>query len=577
MTLERKIIKKSFLPDIISAFFIFGYSLITGQIPLETYGSIFILLIPLLIILQFVFAPVTDHLLYTGVSKRVEKFEQEETTENERTELLEAVHHLPFTAALQTFVYFIVGSAIILWICYSKLDIHLNVCILLMMEYAFGSYVASMLADNYCRRICNTYAVKIIQKGVNADYVKQKKFFGNSMLTEMLIFLVLPIIFTSIISVIIVVIGYYPADTIERAGTQINRMLFTAVLNIIIQLILISSFYMTMYMRNKKVAEVLHNMVQSNDTNFSLLETDLANEVSLSHYLINNMILLFRHTLNNAGTIANEINDSSAQLLKISNETETTSVEQSTGTKEIVSTMQDISRLSSGIEKNIIQVADLAENTVQVVTKGADLLASNLEKMELISKTGQETIYDIQNLNEKVNSIREITNIINSIADQTKIIAFNAELEATNVHDENRSFKNVSSEIRRLANSTMDSTREIKNKIAEIQSSSEELIKSSLVSTNLITKGSALADELRNKFSNIKFSAEKNSSSASEIKYLINQQNSAFEHIVKTLQQINTSIQSFSESTRTIIDTADVLRKSVGTLEQITHEGGDKK
>ena len=134
MTLERKIIKKSFLPDIISAFFIFGYSLITGQIPLETYGSIFILLIPLLIILQFVFAPVTDHLLYAGVSKRVEKFEQEETTENERTELLEAVHHLPFTAALQTFVYFIVGSAIILWICYSKLDIHLNVCILLMME-----------------------------------------------------------------------------------------------------------------------------------------------------------------------------------------------------------------------------------------------------------------------------------------------------------------------------------------------------------------------------------------------------------------------------------------------------------
>lgn len=572
MTFERKLITKSFVPDIMAAFIIFGYSLISAQIPSRHFWKTMVILIAIIAVFQFTFAILTDHLAYTSISKRITHFETTETTENERTQLLEAVQHIPFTTAFMTFLYFIAGSILMFCIYYFKFKIRINVCVLLLLEFSFGSFVAAMFGENYSRKICNSYSIKIVKKGINADYAIKKRYFGNSMFAEMIIFIVLPILFTTIISCMVLIVGYIPGLH-EQAGLQINRMLWTSILNIVIEVTLILIYYRTMYLKNRQVSFLLQNMIQSNIGNQILLNTDLSNEVSFSHYLINGMILKFRGTLRNISAIANEITESSSRLLKISSETESTSVEQSTGTKEIVTTMEDISRLSGDIEMNAGEVSDMAEKTVNAVMKGSNTLEINLQKMARISEASQKTILGIQNLNEKINNIREITNIINSIADQTKIIAFNAELEATNVRNENRNFKNVSSEIRRLANLTMDSTREIKERIAEIQNSSDELIHCSTNATNLIAKGSMIADELKNKFNSIKTSAETNASAASEIKYLINQQNSAFEQIVSTLQQINGSILNFSESTRTIMDTADVLHQSVNTLEKITNGG----
>ena len=169
-------------------------------------------------------------------------------------------------------------------------------------------------------------------------------------------------------------------------------------------------------------------------------------------------------------------------------------------------------------------------------------------------------------LNEKVNSIWEIVTIINNIADQTKIIAFNAELEATSVRARERNFKNVANEIRRLANGTMDSTKEIKERINNIQTSSEELLHYSQNCTEQIKHGTDLANSLRASFMNISSSAQVNAQSSAEIKKRIQQEAQAFSQIVTTLQQISKSIESFSTSTRAIIDTSSVLQQNAQKL-----------
>ena len=68
-----------------------------------------------------------------------------------------------------------------------------------------------------------------------------------------------------------------------------------------------------------------------------------------------------------------------------------------------------------------------------------------------------------------MNGIWDIVGIINNVADQTKIIAFNAELEASSSGEAGKNFHIVATEIRRLSDTILDSIKEIKIVIDEIQ------------------------------------------------------------------------------------------------------------
>ena len=82
----------------------------------------------------------------------------------------------------------------------------------------------------------------------------------------------------------------------------------------------------------------------------------------------------------------------------------------------------------------------------------------------------------IKELNTKMNGIWDIVGIINNVADQTKIIAFNAELEASSSGEAGKNFHIVATEIRRLSDTILDSIKEIKIVIDEIQKASDRLI-----------------------------------------------------------------------------------------------------
>ncbi|MCR5218505.1 methyl-accepting chemotaxis protein [Treponema sp.] len=573
MSFRKHIIIKSFLPDGLSAFFIFMYTSITLQISVDFVFKTAILLAAIFCIFQFTVALLSDMIVYKGISERMKYFETKETTIEERTELLEELHHLPFITAIMTFIYFIIGEIIVAGFFIVKFNFNVNIIIVVFMQFTCASFLASLFGDSYCRKICNEYAVKIVAAGVDKNYVEEKNYFGNAILTEIILFVILPLIFTTIIACAILIAGYSPIHQSvywEPEKLQINRMFWTCILNIIVECAFIVFFYVKIYKVNYKMSLTLKAMLDTDIDKFEFLECDLSNEQSYSNYMINQLIEHFKNLLTTTTEIGNNINNFGNTLTKISNETETTSVEQSTGTKEIVATMVDVSQLSHDIEDQIQEVSDFAQETFDKVTAGSDLLNQNLEMINQIAASNEETIFGIKDLNSKINRIWEITNMINSIADQTKIIAFNAELEATSVKNENRNFKNVSSEIRRLANSTMDSTKEIKDKINEIQASSNELIKDSQSSTKLIRQGTNLASFLEERFSNIKKSAQQNALSSSEIKYLINQQNTSFDQIVKTLQQINFSIQDFSVSTKNIIDTTTELQTNAEILKNLT-------
>ena len=238
-----------------------------------------------------------------------------------------------------------------------------------------------------------------------------------------------------------------------------------------------------------------------------------------------------------------------------------TSQDQSAAVKEIVATMADNNALSESIATKIKDVSSVAGKTNDDVSEGVQHLELNVAQLREIAEANQNTISGIKNLSEKINNIWDIVTLINSVADQAKIIAFNAELEASSAGEAGMNFHIVATEIRRLADGIIDGTKEIKEKINEIQQSSDSLILASESGTVKIEKGCDTAKALEERFESIKNASEVTATSAGDITTIIQQQAAATEQMLSTLKQIAGGVESFSGATEAISVASQKLKE----------------
>lgn len=248
------------------------------------------------------------------------------------------------------------------------------------------------------------------------------------------------------------------------------------------------------------------------------------------------------------------------ELATYSQETAETAQNQSAAVKEIVATMEDCTALSEDISKQITDVSALAVKTNGDVEDGVALIADNVAQLRKIAEANVITIDGIKELGDKITNIWDIVTLINSIADQAKIIAFNAELEASSAGEAGKNFHIVATEIRRLADSIIDGTKEIKGKISEIEKSSDSLILMSENGTSKIEKGVSNAKLLEERFQSMQNASEITADSAEKITSIIKQQASATEQILITLKQISAGVESFTQATEHISAASESLK-----------------
>ena len=243
-----------------------------------------------------------------------------------------------------------------------------------------------------------------------------------------------------------------------------------------------------------------------------------------------------------------------------------TAQDQNTAVKEIVATMEDNNSLSENISTKIQEVSGIASKTNSDVAEGVSYLEANVKQFNEISKANVNTIEGIKTLSDKITNIWDIVSLINSVADQAKIIAFNAELEASSAGEAGKNFHIVATEIRRLADGIIDGTKEIKDKINEIQECSDSLLLTSENGTEIIDVGVKSAKGLEERFASIKNASEITANSSNSITTIIKQQAVGSEQILMTLKQIASGVDNFSAATEEIARTSDSLRKIAENL-----------
>jgi methyl-accepting chemotaxis protein len=263
------------------------------------------------------------------------------------------------------------------------------------------------------------------------------------------------------------------------------------------------------------------------------------------------------------------IAESSKRVAATSQQNAAHSSEQAAGASEVVSTMEDVDALSKHVGKQIREVSERSLGVKESVSNGFVLIEKNLENMDTVKVSYGKTIDGIKNLGEHITGIWEIVKIINNIAGQIKIIAFNAALEASSAGEAGKNFEIVASEIRRLADSTVASTAEIKGRISEIDEASDKLVHSSEEDSGKIQEAWEMSKNISGLFASILEASEASVDSADKIADSVNKQIGAFEQILVTLRQISDSISEFARSIDENSETALSLEETVRVLNGI--------
>ena len=286
--------------------------------------------------------------------------------------------------------------------------------------------------------------------------------------------------------------------------------------------------------------------------------------------ITNQVVVQFSNIINKINDAVAQLSESSGALLEDSHENAGATNDQAAAVAEVVATMEDSNRLSRHMGELADEVKRHSVENLDKVGHGKQTLESYLATMQKLKESNTRSIDFVFSLNENIKTIMDVSAIIKSIADQVKIIAFNAELEAAAAGDAGKNFEIVASEVRRLADNTVNAATEIREKINFIEKESSRLYEASQETTELIDSGWTLSKETESSFQVIQETSSLTSNSAASISENIQMQISGFEQILLTMKEISNRSQNVSNRIKTTADTATSLETLVKSLEDMS-------
>ncbi|MBE0507326.1 MAG: methyl-accepting chemotaxis protein [Marinospirillum sp.] len=246
--------------------------------------------------------------------------------------------------------------------------------------------------------------------------------------------------------------------------------------------------------------------------------------------------------------------------------------EMSSSVAEITSTMEELSASSTQIADHSQSVVDVANLTLDSSKKGASAMQQLQLRMSEIHRDNEQSLHEIMELGAKSKQISKVMDLINTLADQTKLIAFNAALEASSAGESGKRFSVVAGEIRRLADSVTDSTREIEDRIQEIQDSISRLVITSEKGSSSIQAGMEVSSVTAEDLNALVRAASQTSSAAQQISMSTKQQKTASSQVVIALRDIANASTHNAQSVRNITDISEEMLCMSEDLSRLVQE-----
>lgn len=232
-----------------------------------------------------------------------------------------------------------------------------------------------------------------------------------------------------------------------------------------------------------------------------------------------------------------QVASSSNELAVGANEISADIADMTESIKDIETKVANYTHSTKEMNKRSIHTLELVEQGRLSVDTQAEGMRKNIEATNKVADT-------VEALSQNARGISMIAKTINEIAEQTNLLSLNASIEAARAGEHGRGFAVVAQEVRKLAEESTASTKEVFSLIRSIESDIKQAVENIAINEEVVQVQNELIVETAHIFS----------------------------QIVQSVQYITEQISSFSQESDLMLESALKISGAIENISAITQQ-----
>jgi twitching motility protein PilJ len=305
---------------------------------------------------------------------------------------------------------------------------------------------------------------------------------------------------------------------------------------------------------------------------------DLTKRGQVTADMFGNLADAFNLMLDRFGTLmkqvrnaAGRVNESAGSLRDTAGQMADTAQHQASESVRTLNAVEGLARSMRQVAETAGGSAESAREALTATERGRVAVQETVQDMQSIRAAVQRMSKQVKGLGDRSLEISQIVSTIREIASQTNLLALNAAIEAAGAGEAGARFAVVADQVRKLAESSTQATREIADLVKVIQTETQDAVVAMEHETQAVEAGSASALRTGDVFKEISQIAQRSAELAQMIAGASTDQASATDDVARTIKDITSeavSTQRSADETRLTVEEmaklAEGLAGSVG-------------